>query len=132
MRATSVLTADQREVVDHYWARFTEKRGCAPPLPIAWAKALGEKVTQDGKAKAMECVDRFFAAESAFITGGNYHIPALLWVWAEMLSGNTVDKATVERRRRLLQSICRLDPYSRHDDAQVNAAWAAYQRDRAK
>ena len=118
--------------MDGYWDRFVEKRGYEPPLPIAWALALGEKVTRHGNAKAMECVDRFFETEHAFVTGGNYHVKALLWVWGELLSGEMVDKGEVERRRRWLQSICRLNPYSRHDDAEVNAVWAVYQWERGK
>ena len=120
------LTDEQREVVDHYFQRFQAKRGCEPPLPMKWALDLADKVARHGKVKALGVVDRFFDSGHPFITGGNYHVPALLWTWGELLSGEPVDKAEVERRRRVLISGGNLRDAKWAPDAQVNEAYEAW------
>lgn len=114
--------------MDHYWDRFVEKRGCEPPLPSRWALELGDKVTQHGPEKARVSVDRFFETEHPFVTGGNYHVPALLWFWGELLAGEPVDRAEVERRRKLPNSAGNLKDAKWATPEQVNAAYEAWLR----
>jgi hypothetical protein len=117
---------------DLFWSQYPRKES-KERARKAWAKAEPDDATRERILSALEVQKR----SDAWKRDGARYVPhASSWLgdrrWEDEVRAPAPDDDEVKRRRRQLQSVCRLDPYSRHDDDDVNRAWEAWQREKGK